>query len=52
MDYRITMGLRFNEPEWKRQLNDIIKRRRADIDAILNDYGVPLLDKQGKLIAP
>jgi len=52
MDYRITMGLRFNEPEWKRQLNDIIKRRRADIDAILNDYGVPLLDEQGKLIAP
>ncbi len=52
MDYRITMGLRFNEPEWKRQLNDIIKRRRADIDAILTDYGVPLLDEQGKLIAP
>ncbi len=52
MDYRITMGLRFNEPEWKRQLNDIIKRRRADIDAILTDYGVPLLNEQGKLIAP
>ena len=52
MDYRITMGLRFNEPEWKRQLNDIIKRRRADIVAILKDYGVPLLDEQGKLIAP
>ena len=50
MDYRITMGLRFNEPEWKRQLNDIIKRRRADIDAILRDYGVPLLDEQGQLI--
>lgn len=52
MDYRITMGLRFNEPNWKRRLNDIIKRRQADIDAILTDYGVPLLDGQGKLIAP
>ena len=52
MDYRITMGLRFNEPDWKRRLNDIIKRRKDDIDAILNDYGVPLLDAQGKLIAP
>lgn len=50
MDYRITMGLRFNEPEWKRQLNDIIKRRKADIDAILKDYGVPLLDERGALI--
>ena len=52
MDYRITMGLRFNEPNWKRRLNDIIKRRQGDIDAILKDYGVPLLDSQGKLIAP
>ena len=52
MDYRITMGLRFNEPDWKHRLNDIIKSRQADIDAILNDYGVPLLDAQGKLIAP
>lgn len=47
MDYWITMGLRFNEPLWKQQLNDIIKRRKADIDAILMDYGVPLLDDQG-----
>lgn len=52
MDYRITMGLRPNEPEWKRRLNDILKRRKADIDAILRDYGVPLLDRQGKLIEP
>ena len=50
MDYRITMGIRFNEPDWKHQLNDLIAKKQPEINAILQDYGVPLLDEQGKLI--
>ncbi len=50
MDSRITMGLRFNEPNWKRTLNDFLMRRRTDIEAILAEYGVPLLDEKGALI--
>ena len=48
MDYRITMGVRFNEPEWKRDINALLKANQSEIDAILLDYGVPLLDEQGK----
>ena len=50
MDYRITMGLRFNEPDWKHRINALIKKHQAAINDILFDYGVPLLDKQGRPI--
>ncbi|MFZ5790376.1 MAG: substrate-binding domain-containing protein [Pseudomonadota bacterium] len=46
LDYRITMGVRFNEPEWKRQINDLIRTHQQEINKILLDYGVPLLDEQ------
>jgi hypothetical protein len=44
------MGLRRNEPEWKHVLNDFIVKRKAEIQAILLEYGVPLLDEQGHQI--
>jgi len=52
MDYRITMGVRHNEPEWKRKINGLIRKHRSDINKILFDFGVPLLDEQGKPLAP
>lgn len=52
MDYRITMGLRFNEPNWKHQINALIKKHQPAINDILLEYGVPLLDEQGRPIAP
>lgn len=50
MSYRITFGVRNGEDDWKRQLNDLIAKRQADLDAVLLQYGVPLLDEQSKLI--
>lgn len=50
LTYRITMGLRPNEQDWKHQVNDLIKRNQEDINAILMDFGVPLLDEQDRLI--
>lgn len=41
--FRITMGVRNGDDAWKRQLNEIIRKRRSDIDKVLLDYGVPLL---------
>lgn len=52
LDYRITMGVRQGEPYWKDTLNDFIERRQDGINAILVDYGVPLLDRHGELIDP
>jgi quinoprotein dehydrogenase-associated probable ABC transporter substrate-binding protein/PQQ-dependent catabolism-associated CXXCW motif protein len=50
LDYRISMGIRYNEPDWKHLLNGLLETHKAEINRILLDYGVPLLDEQGKLI--
>jgi hypothetical protein len=44
------MGVRSNESNWKRQLNEIIKKRQGDIDEILLKFNVPLLDEDLKPI--
>lgn len=51
MVYRITFGVRNQEDDWKHRLNEIIARRQGDIDAILLDFGVPLLDEESMPIA-
>lgn len=40
--FRVAFGMRAGETEWKHKLNDIIRKRQKDIDAILTSYGVPL----------
>jgi quinoprotein dehydrogenase-associated probable ABC transporter substrate-binding protein len=52
MKYHIAMGVRGNEPEWRRRINAVILQQQAAITAILRDYGVPLLNEQGELISP
>ncbi|WP_254276819.1 quinoprotein dehydrogenase-associated putative ABC transporter substrate-binding protein [Halomonas sp. 3H] len=52
LDYRITMGIRRGEPHWKDWINDFINRRQDEIHAILAEYGVPLLDRRGRLLSP
>lgn len=47
-EFRITMGVRQGDDLWKRQLNDILNKRRKDIDRVLLSYGVPLLDEDNK----
>ena len=51
VDFRITMGIRRNEPQWKDWINDFIARRQSEIDEILASYGVPLFDSRGNPIA-
>jgi quinoprotein dehydrogenase-associated probable ABC transporter substrate-binding protein len=50
LEYRLTMGVRNGEQDWKRQLNAIIKKRQGDIDKVLLEYRVPLIDEDNKLI--
>jgi len=38
------MGVRRGDQELKDQLERILDKRRADIDRLLADYGVPRLD--------
>ena len=48
--YRIGMGVRAADQNWKRQLNRLIKENQPAINKILLDYGVPLLDESNQLI--
>jgi quinoprotein dehydrogenase-associated probable ABC transporter substrate-binding protein len=50
MAYHIAMGVRINEPEWRRRINGEIQKQHEQITAILHDYGVPLLDEQGNAL--
>ncbi len=50
MAYRITFGIRKGEPDWKHKLNDLIAANQSEINAILLEYGVPLLTEQDELI--
>ena len=52
MDFRIAMGVRRSDQDWKRQLNRLITENQPEINRILTQYGVPLLDEQGKLMTP
>ena len=45
--YRITMGVRQGELNWKHDLNSLIRRNQGEIDRILIDAGVPILDDYG-----
>lgn len=42
--FRIGMGVRGADQNWKRQLNRLIQENQGAINKILLDYGVPLLD--------
>ena len=50
--YRITMGVRQGEDAWKRELNALIRELQPEIDAILRDFGVPLVDDMGAALKP
>jgi len=46
--YRIGMGVRRADQNWKRQLNRLIQENQSEINKILLDYGVPLLDENNR----
>jgi quinoprotein dehydrogenase-associated probable ABC transporter substrate-binding protein len=48
--YRIGMGVRGADQNWKRQLNRLIQENQPAINKILLDFGVPLLDENNRPI--
>lgn len=50
MTYRITMGVRPSDQEWKRTLNRFIQENQEEINRILLEYNVPLLDESDRPI--
>jgi quinoprotein dehydrogenase-associated probable ABC transporter substrate-binding protein len=49
--YRIGMGVRPADQNWKRLLNRLIQENQPAINKILLDYGVPLLDEDDRPIS-
>jgi quinoprotein dehydrogenase-associated probable ABC transporter substrate-binding protein len=48
MSFRIAFGVRRSDQNWKRELNRFIADHKSELDAILRDYGVPLIDEDAK----
>jgi quinoprotein dehydrogenase-associated probable ABC transporter substrate-binding protein len=48
--YRIAMGVRYADQEWKRQLNRTIQDNQPAISRLLLSFGVPLLDDGDRVI--
>jgi quinoprotein dehydrogenase-associated probable ABC transporter substrate-binding protein len=48
--FRIGMGVRSADQNWKRQLNRLIQENQPAINKILLEYGVPLLDENDRPI--
>lgn len=48
--YRIVMGVRPADQNWKRELNQLIQENQPAINKILLDFGVPLLDESDRPI--
>ena len=50
--YRISFGIRHDEPDWKHKLEAVERIRAVEIDQVLVDFNVPLVDDAGRLIPP
>jgi quinoprotein dehydrogenase-associated probable ABC transporter substrate-binding protein len=50
LDFWISMGVRQGEPEWKHRINEAIAALQPQIDAVLDEYAVPRLDRQSRLV--
>ncbi len=48
--YRIVMGVRPSDSNWRRRLNQLIAENQPAINKLLLDYGVPILNEQDQRI--
>ena len=44
-DYQMAMGVRYGERDWKQQVEGLIESKQPEIQAILREFGVPLVDE-------
>jgi len=51
MTFAISMGVRRDDPAFKQEIDDILQKRRGDIDAILDAYHVPRV-RAGQITEP
>ena len=52
MTFRVSMAVRYNETDWKHNINNVLAELDSEINEVLRDYGVPLLDEKGQPLEP
>ena len=52
MVFDISMGVRRADSVFQRRLNELLVRRRVDIERILDDYGIPRVAAPGRIALP
>jgi len=50
LTFRVSMAVRYNETDWKHQINAVLDELQPQINIILDEFGVPLLDDKGQLL--
>ena len=50
LDYRIVMGVRPSDQNWKRQLNELIAESQPAINKLLLDFGIPIVNESDQFI--
>lgn len=51
LSFRVSMAVRYNETDWKHRINAVLKELQPEINDILHEFGIPLLDDLGDIIA-
>jgi quinoprotein dehydrogenase-associated probable ABC transporter substrate-binding protein len=51
LDFEIAMAVRHGDKEFRQRIDQLIDANRGKIAAILDEYGVPQLDQQGRAVA-
>jgi quinoprotein dehydrogenase-associated probable ABC transporter substrate-binding protein len=51
LDFEIAMAVRHGDKEFRQRIDQLIDANRGKIAAILDEYGVPQLDQQGRVLA-
>ena len=52
LHYRIGLGVRHSDQNWKRELNRLIREEQPKINQLLAQYGIPLLDDRDRPLTP
>jgi mxaJ protein len=51
LDFEIAMGVRHGDKDFRQRIDQLIGANQAVISTILKEYGVPMLEQQGKPVA-
>ncbi|WP_029010280.1 quinoprotein dehydrogenase-associated putative ABC transporter substrate-binding protein [Azospirillum halopraeferens] len=49
LDFRVSLGVRYGQDDWKHTLNDVLAKLAPQIRTLLESYDVPMLDERAQI---